>query len=692
MLVGYSFYGYLTASIAYFLLLIGLISNRKNNPFHVPFLVSTTFSLIWAGFATYSQLDTDFFTSDILPFETLRNATCFFLLGSLLSHQEYSSNYTLILKSHFSYIIIFLTIFVFTLEIFAGFRYSIQEILGQDPRLSSHAIFAIIGLILVEQVYRNATPEFLWIIKSSCLSLGALFVTDFFVYSKSLLFVNIDDMLWNSRGFINALIVPLFFVSIRRFQANTLKALKVKISRKVIFHTAVLFGTGLYLIFMSLTGFYIRDYGGNWGEIAQLLFVFIAILMLFITFISGRFRAIAKVYVYKHFFQHRYDYRDEWIKLCNSIATLNSMEELSGFIIKTMAELVDSSGGGLWLKNEQGNFYLSEEKSLGFESINLIDANNSLIKFLTVNRWVIDFAEFQQNSAIYNDVDLSEWLSKEKQVWLIIPLFHQNDVEAFVVLTRAKIFRKLNWEDHDLLKTAGMQLANALALSRASEALAKSRQFEAYNRFSAYLVHDLKNLVAQISMIVRNSSAHKHNPEFIDDAIETLENVVHKIDNILSQLKKGNVKSEHSAIINLYEIIADVAIQQAGNKPTLQLIANHDRILTLGDKEKMIAVLGHLVQNAQDATPDNGFVKLELSQNEKQVIIKIIDNGSGMDSKFISERLFKPFDTTKGNAGMGIGVYEAQDYIVKHAGEITVESTLGVGTTFTIKLPLAIND
>lgn len=686
-MVGYSFYGYLTASIAYFLLLGGLFLSRKNNPFNVPFSVAFIFSFVWAGFAAYSQLSTDLFTSDILPFETLRNATWFLLLGALLSHQEYNSNYTLILKSRFFYAVIFFVTVVFSLEIFTGFRYSFQEVIGQDPRLSAHAIFAIIGLILVEQVYRNATQEFLWIIKSCCLSLGALFATDFFVYSKSLLFVNIDDMLWNSRGFINALIVPLFFVSIRRFQPN---ALKVKISRKVIFHTAVLFGTGLYLIFMSLTGFYIRDYGGNWGEIAQLLFVFMAILVLSVTFISGRFRAIAKVYVNKHFFQHRYDYRDEWIKLCKSIATLDSMSELSGFIIKTMTELVDSSGGGLWLKNEQGNFYLSEEKNLGFESTNLISGNDSMIKFLTFKHWVIDFAEFQRNEAIYDGVNLSEWRIKEKQVWLIVPLFYQNDVEAFVVLTRAKVFRKLNWEDHDLLKTAGMQLANALALSRASEALAKSRQFEAYNRFSAYLVHDLKNLVAQISMIVRNSAEHKHNPEFIDDAIETLENVVCKIDNILAQLKKGNVKSEHSTVINLCEIIADVAIQQAGNKPTLQLISHDEAVLTLGDREKMIAVLGHLVQNAQDATSEMGFVKLELSQNENQVIIKIIDNGSGMDSKFISERLFKPFDTTKGNAGMGIGVYEAQDYIVKQSGEITVDSTLGAGTTFTIKLPLVV--
>jgi putative PEP-CTERM system histidine kinase len=683
-MTNYSFYGYLTASVIYLLLLPGLFFNRKNNPFTIPFAIAAIFSFIWAVLTAYSQQNSAFFTSDILPFETLRNGAWFFLLSTLLSRQRHNSNYTLI-KSPLSYGVIFLMGFVFSIEVFTNFRYQIQEFIGQDPRLSAHAIFAIIGLILVEQVYRNATPEFRSIIKSLCLSLGALFVTDFIVYSKSLLFVKLDDTLWNSRGFIDALLIPLLFVSIRRFQPN---ALKINVSRKVVFHTTVLFSTGLYLILMSLAGFYIRDFGGDWGGIAQLLFIFLAILLLSMLCISGRFRAIAKVYVNKHFFQHRYDYRDEWIKLCKSIAALNSMSELSGFIIKTMAELVDSSGGGLWLKNEQGDFYLTEENNLGFQVLETINRKDSLITFLTQKRWVIDFAEFNSAPEIYQNVDLSLWHSKDQKVWLIIPLFRENEVEAFVVLTQAKVFRKLNWEDHDVLKTVGMQLANALALSKASEALAKSQQFEAYNRFSAYLVHDLKNLVAQISLIVRNAEVHKHNPEFIDDAIETLENVVHKIDGILGQLKKGNLKSEPKTTINLTQIIADVAIQQAGNKPMLQLVANNDAILTLGEKEKMTAVLGHLVQNAQDATADDGFVKLELSQNIQHAIIKISDNGCGMDNKFISERLFKPFDTTKGNAGMGIGVYEARDYIIKHSGDITVESMPGDGTTFTIKLPL----
>ncbi|MGZ8163395.1 MAG: XrtA/PEP-CTERM system histidine kinase PrsK [Methylobacter sp.] len=682
----YSFYSYLTAAIAYFLLLPVVLMGVRKNLFVLPFMIAAVFSLVWAGYTAFSIQSNELFTSEILPYETLRNASWFFLLSTLMSRQQFNSNYALLVKSGLTQALILLIGFIIGVEVFADFRYQIQQFLGQDIRLFAHVVFAILGLMLVEQVYRNAVVEVRWAIKFLCIGLGALFIIDFIVYSKSLLFSKLDSSLWNSRGIINALIVPLVAVSIHRLQTDTTR---ITISRKVVFHTTVLFGTGLYLILMSLAGFYIRDYGGNWGEIAQIIFIFLAILLLLILFVSGKVRALAKVYFNKHFFHYRYDYRDEWIKLSKTIAQLNSINELSGFIIKTMADLVDSSGGGLWLKNEQNDFYLAEEKTLGFVPPKLIGSDQSLIKFLTNKQWVIDFFEYFNDPEVYDEVDLAQWYAEENNVWLIIPLFQQNELEAFVVLTQAKVPRLLNWEDHDLLKTVGMQLANALALNHASDALSRSRQFEAYNRLSAYLVHDLKNLVAQISLIVKNAEKHKYNPEFIDDSIATLENVVYKIEYLLSQLKKGTVKTDNKIVINLAEIIRDVYIQQAGNKPTLQLPEHADKIEVFGEKEKFTAILGHLVQNAQDATADDGFVKLELDKDAHQAIIKIIDNGCGMDSKFIAERLFKPFDTTKGNAGMGIGVYEARDYILKQAGQIAVESLPEEGTTFIISLPLA---
>ena len=683
----YSYYSYLTAAIANLFLLVWSLRDIKKNPAAGPLLTAIVCSLVWSAYTAYLIHSDELFTSVSLPWETLRDAAWFFLLSALVSRQQFNNNYSLLFKSRLAKGLLLFIGFVLVLEVFDDLRYQIQQLIGQDLRIFAHVMFAVIGLVLVEQLFRNAALDLHWTIKFLCVGLGALFTVDFIVYSKSLLFTQIDSMLWNSRGFLNALIAPLLAVSIRRLQTN--EVIKITASRKIVFHTTVLLGMGLYLILMSLAGFYIRDYGGNWGEIAQLVFIFLAMLLLVVLFVSGKVRAMSKVYFNKHFFHYRYDYRDEWIKLSKTIAQLDSINELSGFIIKTLMELADCAGGALWLKDEQGDFYLAEQSHLGFYPPQLLKVDQSLIQFMIKKQWVIDFFESSVRPEVYKDVDLSQWHAEQNHICLIIPLFRQNELEAFVVLTKAKVPRQLIWEDHDILKTAGMQLINALALSHASDALSRSRQFEAYNRLSAYLVHDLKNLVAQVSLIVKNAEKHKRNPEFIDDSIVTLENVVNKIEHLLSQLKKGLMTNDNKTIINLAEIIRDVAVQQAGNKPALELAANLERCDVLGEKEKITAILGHLVQNAQEATDDNGTVRLELSKDAHQAIIKVMDNGVGMDNKFIAERLFKPFDTTKGNAGMGIGVYEARDYIIKYSGTCDVDSKVGIGTTFTLKLPLA---
>jgi putative PEP-CTERM system histidine kinase len=247
----------------------------------------------------------------------------------------------------------------------------------------------------------------------------------------------------------------------------------------------------------------------------------------------------------------------------------------------------------------------------------------------------------------------------------------------------------LNWEDHDLLKTVGMQLANALALSKASDELANNRQFETYHRLSAYLVHDLKNVVAQISLIVKNSEKHKHNPDFFDDTLDTLRNVVKKMFHIVEQLKQGDPGRLSNSIINLNDVLHEIHLHHQGTpKPHISM-PDYDCLIQ-GDIAKLTSILTNLISNAQDATkhPD-GFVKLELLKNLDYAVLRINDNGIGMDEKFIAERLFKPFDTTKGNAGMGIGAYEAKDYVLKLGGHLKVNSKPGEGTNFTILLPLA---
>ncbi len=683
----FALYSYASSAAAYTFLLGFSLLRINKSVFGVASIITFSFSIIWAAYTVFVIQDGSFYIQDIFPIESLRNLAWFFFLSVLISKQQFDDLYHLLRTSWQAPTFITLIICIVVLELIPSLRYQMQQIVGFDFRPFVHIGFSLIGLILVEQLYRNAMQEQRWAIKFLCLGLALIFAFDFILYSKSLLFNTLDTLLWEVRGFINMLGVPLLAISLNRISTEQLK---VQVSNKVIFHSTVLLGAGLYLLIMSLAGYYIKIYGGSWGAFAQLSFIILAIVLLLVFFVSGKIRALAKVFFSKHFFQHRYDYRDEWINLSKKIAELDTLDDLSSLIVKTMADIVDSSGGGLWVKNEQGDYYFVAEQNLGEHTRPLVNKRDPLIEFLIKKQWVIDFVEFFNDPDIYAGLNLDKWHAEFEDIWLIVPLFQKNELNAFVVLTKPRVPRQIDWEDHDLLKTTGMQLANAHALTQISEDLSRARQFEAYNRFSAFLVHDLKNLVAQISLIVTNSEKHKRNPEFIDDSIETLENVVKKIDHLLGQLKKGNSQEKNQTKIDLAIVVEDVAIQQSSNKPSVTIKKDNREYWVFAEKEKITAILGHLVQNAQEATDDSGQVQIEISQTDNEIVVKIIDTGTGMDEKFIQQRLFKPFDTTKGNAGMGIGVYEAREYILQQSGRVDVISKVGEGTVFILLLPKAV--
>jgi len=265
---------------------------------------------------------------------------------------------------------------------------------------------------------------------------------------------------------------------------------------------------------------------------------------------------------------------------------------------------------------------------------------------------------------------------------------HAERLVGFIVVTRSDTKPALNWEDADLLKAVGRQAASYLALLDATEALTEARQFEAFNRLSAYVVHDLKNLVAQLSLVVSNAERHLHAPGFIEDAIATVANACTKMNRLLGQLRKGRLEEGDVHSVVLADIVHDVLRTRAGERPIPQPGALTLGVRVRAERDRLTAVIGHLVQNAQEATPAEGRVEVSVAVEGRWGVIAIADTGSGMDETFVAERLFRPFDTTKGNAGMGVGVYESREFVESLGGELRVRSGIGTGTTFQVCLPM----
>ncbi|MDB5963433.1 MAG: histidine kinase, partial [Massilia sp.] len=315
-------------------------------------------------------------------------------------------------------------------------------------------------------------------------------------------------------------------------------------------------------------------------------------------------------------------------------------------------------------------------------------ANSPFCQFLESTQWVIDLDEYVASPDKYEGLAVPDWLLDYPRRWMVVPLMLHEKLSGFVVLQHARSPLKLNWEIFDVLEIAGNQAASHLAQEDASNALMVARQFESFNRMSTFVVHDLKNLVAQLSLMNANAEKHKDNPEFQRDMLETLNHSVQKMKLLLQKLSRTE-NAEQPVPLALDQVVRQAVALKSAFEPHPHLLVETPGLLVVADRERLERVVGHLIQNAIEATPRDGNVMIRVGTckmgTRDGVEIEITDTGEGMSEDFIRERLFKPFDSTK-SAGMGIGVFESREYITELGGELRVRSRPGLGSTFTIAL------
>jgi putative PEP-CTERM system histidine kinase len=313
--------------------------------------------------------------------------------------------------------------------------------------------------------------------------------------------------------------------------------------------------------------------------------------------------------------------------------------------------------------------------------------SSSLLKFFQKRQWVIDLDDYRRSAEIYAELELPAWLVGLPQAWLVVPLSMQDEVAGFVVLARSRARLTVNWEIGDLLRTAGCQAATYVAQAQAAEALARSKQFESFNKMSAFVVHDLKNLVAQLSLLLRNAQRHKHNPAFQEDMLGTIESSVNKMNRILMQLRSGGLPVERPVPVRLGDVVTRAVASKSAYRPTPCLDVAAEEIWVTASAERLERVVGHLLQNAVEATPADGKVEVRVSRQGSDAKIEVRDTGKGMSEEFIRDTLFKPFESTK-RTGMGIGTFESREYIHELGGRMEVSSQTGQGSTFLVVLPV----
>ena len=546
-------------------------------------------------------------------------------------------------------------------------------------------LVAIGALVLVHNFYGGASSAIRQVFRWSTAALAMLWLYELNYETTAYLSGRISLELSALRGLVYAVVGA--FVAIGASQTGG--KLLLRPSRKVTFQSLSLLVIGTYLAIMVVISESIAMQGGDFARLTQVAFIFVASVFAVLWLPSKRLRGWVRVTMVKHLFQHRYDYRAEWLRFTRTLGQGGeNSDSLYERVIQALADITDSPSGLLLLPNDMGSFELASRWQWRDIDVPAAAMSDQMAGLLESGSFVVDLDDVRQGTNRYGEASLlPEWLAGNDSAWALVPLLHFDRLTGVVVLSRPLEPRNLDWEDFDLLRVVGQQLASYIAEQAGHHALMESARFDEFNRRIAFVMHDIKNLASQLTLLTRNAERHADNPEFRADMLVTLRNSAEKLNSLLARLGRyGAQGSDRRETFELAKIAKTVAEQYASLHPVN--VIHVDSCKVTADPEAVEQALIHLVQNAVDASEDNLPVMLDISSDGVVGRIDVIDSGSGMSPEFIRNGLFKPFVSSK-NAGFGIGAFEARELVRAMGGRLEVESREGLGTRFVIQLPLA---
>ena len=544
-------------------------------------------------------------------------------------------------------------------------------------------IFAIGALVLVHNLYTVSAPDARWGIQLPMAALAAAWTYDLNLNTIGYLTDNQPSELIAMRGIAFSLLAPVFAYGTRRNSQW-----RIRLSRSVTFQSVSLLAIGAYLLIMLLLATALQLVGGTYVRLAQISLIIGMSLAAMMILPSGKFRAWLNVIIAKNFFQHRYDYRTEWMRFAETIGFPSDAAPFHERVVKSLADIFDSPGGLLLTRDSESRLVLQARWNWPTADVPTYAGNSQTVPFLERTGHILLMESVRDGSdSMVDHKAIPQWLYDEARAWVVVPLVHFGRLAGVAVLANPPVKRGLDWEDLDMMRVVGRQLASYLAEATSQEALTESRQFEQFNRRFAFVMHDIKNLVSQLSILARNAEKHAQKPEFQADMIETLKSSVGKMNDLLARLSQHS-QARHSAMaaFDVEKAVGSVIHDkrliypiESDFSPGLSAFADPGRVET---------ILNHLLQNAIDATEDGSPIRVSASRQDDWVAIRVSDKGCGMTEAFVANQLFKPFESTK-PGGFGIGAYEARALAQSLGGHLHVDSRVGKGTRMTLLLPVA---
>jgi putative PEP-CTERM system histidine kinase len=556
----------------------------------------------------------------------------------------------------------------------------IQTQAAQTPFLLTLHIIALLGLsvcnvLLLENLYFNTPVESRWHINLLCVALGGIFIYDLVYYADGLLYHRLSPIMAEARMPVAILAAPLLAVSIRR---NRRWKIDLRLSHDVAFHSLTLIGSGIFLLAIGLISSVFRGGDSEWGRVAQTTLIFSAILVISIVMTSGSTRSRIRNLIADNFFRNRYDYRKEWMRCIDALTAPDAFVALQKRAIRAAAHVVDSPAGMLFVRAPEDVAFQWAGSWNMAPSQEPISPGHPLVAAFKGGEWIVRLDDLASPECEF---------TAGLRAWIALPLSHFGALIGFIVLAQPRVPFQLDREAFDLLRVIGREIGSRLAEQRAVQVLAQTQQLREYSQRFAFVIHDIKNVSGQLSMLLANAEAYAADPAFQRDMLTTVRASVGKIDRLLSRLQARQQERTHGVIAPVDRLRPLIAACQATRQRQIRLHDYSDSVGAAIDPDAFEAIVTHVLNNAAEASPPGTAVSIELRVETPGLIIEIVDQGQGMSAEFVRDELFRPLRTTKGG-GHGIGAFQSRELARDAGGDLLVLSRPGSGTSVQIVLPL----
>ncbi|MDA8427744.1 MAG: PEP-CTERM system histidine kinase PrsK [Geobacteraceae bacterium] len=536
-------------------------------------------------------------------------------------------------------------------------------------------VYLVAALIQLEMTLSHTNLTSRWKIKFELLGAGGYLAILIIFYSHTLLFHALNSQLVPMRAI--ALITALAMMFYSRLKRGS--GVNVYVSQQIACKSVVLLAVGMYIIFLGLAGEGMKYFGDGFYRAMIFSMVFFSGLGLSVILFSERVKRRVTIFIHKNFYQNKYDYRNQWLQFTERLSASQTSDHLIHSIVSEFCDTFGMRTGVLFIINQERTMY---RQAAGIEMERddaSFSVNDPAIKLLASIRWIVDL----RSNIAAPEIDRHSTLFSQTDACFIIPLFLNDAVDGFILLGRPHNQDEIyTHEDFDLMRTLANQAASALLNLRLSEQLFCSRELAAIGKVSTFVMHDLKNLVVTLSLLLENAQEHINAPDFQDDLLSSLGKTVVKMNTLIARLKD---LPENSALQRTPVDLLQMAHDTAALANISKLEVTGTSVIAEVDREELQKVTLNLMLNAVEATDGSTPVRVEVGENGSP-FIRVKDQGCGIPAAFMQSVLFKPFASTK-KKGMGIGLYQSRQIIEAHGGRIEVVSTIDQGSEFTVWLP-----